>query len=250
MKILFVQTGKKFRSVIKRYVICYYLIIPFTHLTIFLFCFCPYYELYQIISYFVYSAMLLLSTIILGGTIDKDYPKTTNGQGFEISNEPAFDRILKERLSSPVQPPLSFEYDTLTVCRKDSLEITNDDRNELIRLIDGRLTLEMKMNTKAFDGVIITHGTDTMGETAKYIANSRCQLSPHFTPIVITGAMRPERFSNSDADFNLGMAVATIQLSKMGFIGLCMNGIIIPHDEYDRDLTTGQFLRRRRRQIT
>ena len=181
--------------------------------------------------------------IISGGTIDKDYPKTTNGQGFEISNEPAFDRILKERLSSPVQPPLSFEYDTLTVCRKDSLEITNDDRNELIRLIDGRLTLEMKMNTKAFDGVIITHGTDTMGETAKYIANSPPQYIP-FPPIVITGAMRPERFSNSDADFNLGMAVATIQLSKNGFIGLCMNGIIIPYDEYDRDLTTGQFLRR------
>ena len=99
--------------------------------------------------------------------------------------------------------------------------------------------------TKAFDGVIITHGTDTMGETAKYIAYSLPQLTFQFPPIVITGAMRPERFSNSDADFNLGMAVATIQLSKNGFIGLCMNGIIIPHDEYDRDLTTGQFLRRR-----
>ena len=185
----------------------------------------------------------IVSTIILGGTIDKDYPKTTNGQGFEISNEPAFDRILKERLSSPVQP-LSFEYETMTVCRKDSLEITNDDRAELIREIMARLALEMKMNANTYDGVIITHGTDTMGETAKYIANSRCQLSPHFTPIVITGAMRPERFSNSDADFNLGMAVATIQLSKNGFIGLCMNGIIIPYDEYDRDLTTGQFLRR------
>jgi L-asparaginase len=121
------------------------------------------------------------------------------------------------------------------------------------------------MNTNAFDGVVITHGTDTMGDTAKYIANHRmddhikknsnnddddddddgpekCQLL--FPPIVITGAMRPERFSNSDADFNLGMAVATIQLSKYGFIGICMNGIIIPHDEYHRDLNTGQFLRR------
>ena len=190
--------------------------------------------------------MLLLTTIISGGTIDKDYPKTTNGQGFEISNEPAFDRILKERLSLPVQP-LSFEYDTLTVCRKDSLEITNDDRNELISLIFTRLTLEIKMNTTALDGVIITHGTDTMGETANYIANhikNHSQLLQQLPPIVITGAMRPERFSNSDADFNLGMAVATIQLSKKGFIGLCMNGIIIPHDEYDRDLSTGQFLRR------
>ena len=126
----------------------------------------------------------------------------------------------------------------------------------------------MKWNTKTYDGVIITHGTDTMGETAKYIANSlrmehfknhsndddddddnNDSSSPkyqllQFPPIVITGAMRPERFSNSDADFNLGMAVATIQLSRNGFIGVCMNGIIIPHDEYDRDLTTGQFLRR------
>jgi L-asparaginase len=188
----------------------------------------------------VCTVIILLYILLLGGTIDKDYPKTTNGQGFEISNEPAFDRILKERLSSPVQP-LSFQYETLTVCRKDSLEITNDDRYELIRLIVDRLTSDID---ELFDGVVITHGTDTMGETAKYIAKYRMEYEL-LPPIVITGAMRPERFSNSDADFNLGMAVATIQLSKFGFIGICMNGIIIPHDEYDRNLNTGQFLRRR-----
>jgi len=74
--------------------------------------------------------------------------------------------------------------------------------------------------------------------------------------------MRPERFSNSDADFNVGMAVATIQLSQPGFIGICMNGLVIPQpqpkqqhknentSEYNnniinRDLATGQFLLRR-----
>lgn len=163
-----------------------------------------------------------------GGTIDKDYPKTTNGWGFEISEEPAVRRLLENRLLSP-----SFEYEYLTICLKDSTEITDGDRSNLVH------RLEDRVSEKSFDGVVITHGTDTMAETASFLAE-HCLDAP---PIIVTGAMRPERFSNSDADFNLGMAVAAIQLSPPGFVGICMHGLVLKHEEIDRNLETGQFVR-------
>ena len=166
-----------------------------------------------------------------GGTIDKDYPKTTNGWGFEIGEDPAFRRLLEERLSP------SFEYECQTICRKDSLEITDVDRSAMSREIDIRLEQGHR-----FDGVILTHGTDTMAETAKYLAGSKKSRPEKNVPIVITGAMRPERFSNSDADCNLGMAIAAIQTCPPGFVGICMHGLVLSHDNITRDLQTGKFL--------
>jgi L-asparaginase len=163
-----------------------------------------------------------------GGTIDKDYPKTTNGWGFEIG-EPAFERLLKERLSP------SFDYEVGTVCQKDSTQITDDDRAALAEEILRRL------NEKNFSGVVITHGTDTMAETAQYLANYRTRRR---VPIVITGSMRPERFSNSDADCNLGMAIATVQTAPKFFVGICMHGMVLSHDEIDRCLETGKFFKK------
>eukprot|EP00536_Pseudo-nitzschia_multiseries_P007561 jgi/Psemu1/195897/e_gw1.179.13.1 len=177
-----------------------------------------------------------------GGTIDKDYPKTTNGWGFEISEEPAFRRLLRDRLSTP---PPSFRYDCLSVCRKDSTELTDSDRSELVRRLDEAISLHAERGDP-LDGIIVTHGTDTMAETAGWLASAPTRNGDNANananvPVVITGAMRPERFSNSDADFNLGMAVAAVQLLPPGFVGICMHGRILRHDDIDRDLDTGQF---------
>ena len=194
-----------------------------------------------------------------GGTIDKDYPKTTNGWGFEISEEPAFQRLLRDKCTHRHVPP-SFEYEFMTVCRKDSTEIDDFDRAELARLVGDRLLqLEQEEeqqignnnddnnNNLPFDGVVITHGTDTMAETAHFLAeqhkNKRHEIL-HTVPILVTGAMLPERFSDSDASFNLGMAIAAVQLSPPGFVGICMHGLVLKHDEIDRDADTGQFVRR------
>jgi L-asparaginase len=188
-----------------------------------------------------------------GGTIDKDYPKTTNGWGFEIG-EPAFRRLLEERLSP------SFEYEVLIVSQKDSTEITDSDRCALATKIQLRLEKAGLAGGIVFDGVVVTHGTDTMAETAEYLGmifsmhrEQREQLSGvkncyHLTrsmvPIVLTGAMRPERFSNSDADCNLGMAIAAVQTVPLGFIGICMHGLVLSHEVTDRDPHTGKFVRK------
>ncbi len=152
-----------------------------------------------------------------GGTIDKDYPHTTKGWAFEFG-EPATNRIL-EKLNP------SFDYEVLTAFQKDSLEITEADREKLTNLIQ----------EQEGDKFIITHGTDTMLETATYLKeriNSRL--------IVITGAMLPERFSNSEAPINLGAAIATANLKEQG-VFIAMHGIVKPCGEIKRNLETGKY---------
>lgn len=170
-----------------------------------------------------------------GGTIDKDYPKTTNGWGFEIG-EPAFRRLLEERLSP------SFDYEFLTVCQKDSTEITDNDRLAMRQEIDKSVTKGIETN-EPFHGVILTHGTDTMADTARYLAKSNT-THKSCVPIIITGSMRPERFSNSDADCNLGMAIAAVQTAPSNFVGICMHGLVLSHETVHRDLETGKFIQK------
>ena len=69
--------------------------------------------------------------------------------------------------------------------------------------------------------IIITHGTDTMGETAAALAGISGKT------IVLTGAMLPEKFRDSDADFNLGMAIAAVRLSPPG-VYVALNGTVTP----------------------
>ena len=152
-----------------------------------------------------------------GGTIDKDYPHTTQGWAFEFG-EPATTRIL-ERLSP------SFQYDIVTACQKDSLEITKAHREAMLACIKAR----------PYDGYVLTHGTDTLLETAAYLAK-RLQDQK----VVLTGAMRPERFTNSDAPLNLGMAIAALQLIPSG-VHVAMHGIVKPHNAMQRNLDSGAF---------
>jgi len=152
-----------------------------------------------------------------GGTIDKDYPHTTKGWAFEFG-EPATIRILEK-----LDP--SFEFDVITSCQKDSLEITDQDRQDLADLIN-------KQDGNKF---IITHGTDTMMETATYLSE---RVGDKL--IVITGAMRPERFSNSEAPINLGCAIAAANLIEKG-VFIAMHGIVKTHTEIKRNLVTGKY---------
>ena len=152
-----------------------------------------------------------------GGTIDKDYPHTTKGWAFEI-HEPAVNRILNK-----LNP--SFSYEIKSVLKKDSLEINNEDRD---------LLLEICKNAKE-NKIIITHGTDTMEETAVHLNSIKNKT------IIITGSMRPEKFTDSDADLNIGMAISGVQTLSNG-IYIAMHGLIIPHDKIDRNKETGQYI--------
>ncbi len=158
-----------------------------------------------------------ITFIQTGGTIDKDYPHTTKGWAFEFG-EPACKRILEK-----LKP--SFEYEIITSCQKDSLEITDKDRENLAVLIQ----------KQECDKIIITHGTDTMVETAKYLDDIiKDKL------IVITGAMLPERFTNSEAPINLGGAIATANIKEKG-VFISMHGVVKLFNEIKRNMETGKY---------
>jgi L-asparaginase len=152
-----------------------------------------------------------------GGTIDKDYPRTTKGYSFEIT-EPAVRRIL-ERINP------TFEYRIIPLLQKDSLDLTEDDRQRIVQ----------ECQKRAEDRIIITHGTDTMIETAKAL---RSLKGKH---IVLTGAMRPEKFSDSDAPFNIGLAVGAVSTLPCG-VYIAMHGKVHPFDVCTRNPSTGQFV--------
>lgn len=152
-----------------------------------------------------------------GGTIDKDYPRLQRGYAFEIA-EPAVQRILEKA-------NLAFEYEIQPLLKKDSMDIDDTDRQKIYETCE----------RSSFDKIIITHGTDAMIETAKILASIQ-----HKT-IILTGALRPQRFSNTDADFNLGLAIGAINVLTEG-VYIAMNGQIFPHDRVQRDEKTGQFV--------
>lgn len=163
------------------------------------------------------SNKLKIVFIQTGGTIDKDYPHATKGWAFEFGT-PAFNRIL-EKLNP------SFDFEVLSAFQKDSLEITDEDRDTLANLI---------LASKD-DKFIVTHGTDTMFETASFL-NERLKNKL----IIITGAMRPERFSNSDAAINLGAAIAATNLIASG-VFIAMHGIVKSWEQMKRDMQTGKY---------
>ena len=140
-----------------------------------------------------------ITFIQTGGTIDKDYPHSSNGWAFEI-HEPALERVL-EKLNP------SFEYNVISAFKKDSLEITEADLQHLKKMIE-------KTNSEK---LIITHGTDTLSNTAHYLANHNLGKT-----IVLTGAMRPQKFVDTDADVNLGLAIQQFKRCQMVFLSVCM----------------------------
>ena len=155
-----------------------------------------------------------------GGTIDKDYPRLRGGYAFEIT-EPAVERVLEK-----VRP--SFEYEIIQVLKKDSSDMTDDDREKILSAC-----LETEL-----DKIVITHGTDTMLDTARKLSSIEEKT------IVITGAMRPELFANSDASFNIGTAIGAISVLDRG-VYIAMNGRVIRWDSCQRDEKTGQFLEKK-----
>jgi L-asparaginase len=150
---------------------------------------------------------------------------------------PAFQRFVEERLSP------SFEYEFFSIFQKDGNDITDDDRVELLEQIDDLLEIAYGEGNE-YDGVIITHGTEGMVETARFLGSTEFDEDRSAPRILITGAMRSERDADSDADGNLGMAIAAVQTTPPGFVGICMHGLVLSHDTVDRDPYTGKIFRK------
>ena len=159
------------------------------------------------------QGILILTT---GGTIDKNYFDALSEYQIVDSGIPA---LLKEaRVALP--------YRLVEVMRKDSLELTDADRTLIAAA--AREAPEMR--------IVITHGTDTMTETAKLLT----ALVPDKT-IVLTGALSPARFAETDAPFNLGMAFATAQVAAPG-VWIAMSGQVFDGLQVRKDREAGKFV--------
>jgi L-asparaginase len=85
------------------------------------------------------------------------------------------------------------------------------------------------------DKIVVTHGTDTMIETARKLSRVKNKA------IVLTGAMKPEKFVDSDASFNVGAALGALSVLSNG-VYVAMNGLVLPWNKVKRDERSGRFV--------
>ncbi|MGH8178523.1 MAG: asparaginase domain-containing protein [Steroidobacter sp.] len=156
-----------------------------------------------------------IAVVTTGGTIDKIYFDALST--FKVG-EPAVARLL--HIAHVAHP---FRVDELL--RKDSLELTDEDRRRLCEHVAALASTR----------VIVTHGTDTMTESAKALASVQGKT------IVLTGALAPARFHESDASFNLGMAFAAVQTLPPG-VYIAMSGQVFRGDQVRKDREIGRFV--------
>ncbi|HPZ47718.1 MAG TPA: asparaginase domain-containing protein [Novosphingobium sp.] len=157
--------------------------------------------------------ILVLTT---GGTIDKNYFDALSEYRIVDSGIPA---LLEEaRVAVP--------FRVVELMRKDSLDLTESDR-----------ALIAAAARQAPEGrIVITHGTDTMTETAQVLAAE----VPGKT-MVLTGALSPARFAETDAPFNLGMAFAAAQTCPAG-VWIAMSGQVFDGLKVRKDREAGKFV--------
>ena len=155
-----------------------------------------------------------IAVFTTGGTIDKEYFDAKGG--YEVG-APMVRHILEQgRVDADIQ--------VRELLRKDSLDMTELDR----------LTIRDAVASSPVSRVVITHGTDTMVETARMLTQI-----PDKT-VVLTGALQPGRFADSDAPFNLGMAIAAVQTLPAG-VYLAANGRIFPADGVRKNRDHNRF---------
>jgi L-asparaginase len=149
-----------------------------------------------------------------GGSIDKTYSPLSSS--FEVGG-PQAGRILREG-------GLGEEVVEEAVCRKDSLDLTPADRALIVEAV--RRSPHRK--------ILITHGTDTAAETALALRGVQGKV------IVVTGALRPAAFRDSDAPFNLGFAVAALETLPPG-VYLAFHGRLFDPERVTKNAAKDQF---------
>jgi L-asparaginase len=159
---------------------------------------------------------MFIRFITTGGTIDKIYFDALSQ--FEVG-----DSQLKHILTDGL---IDFEYDIVSLFHKDSLDLTDADRS----------TLRQKIEQDRSSLFVVTHGTDTMVETAAAL-----QSIPGKS-IVLTGALSPARFKSTDAMFNVGMAVAAVQIVQPG-VYIAMNGQVFAAGSVRKNREANRFER-------
>ena len=155
-----------------------------------------------------------LKIITTGGTIDKLY----------------FDDLSDYQIGKPIIGELlntyhvGFDFEVVPLLKKDSIYITDEDRELIKNVIE-------KSDESYF---LITHGTDTMIETARYLKSITDKT------IVMTGALTPARFNSTDAIFNIGCAVAAVQTQPAG-VWVIMNGLVWDPEKVRKNRKANRF---------
>ncbi len=155
--------------------------------------------------------------LVTGGTFDKEYDELTGRLYFKDTHIQEMLRLGRCRV------PVAVE----TVMMKDSLEMIPGDRE----------TIAWRCREAAESWIVVTHGTDTMVETAAILAEAETGKT-----IVLTGAMVPWAFGSSDGLFNLGSALSFVQVLPPG-VYVAMNGRCFPWDDVRKDREQGVFER-------
>ena len=161
-----------------------------------------------------------IEIIITGGTIDSYYDVIKDT--VVPSNKSAVPSFLKSLKTNDI---FSFHE----VCMKDSRSINNKDLGRILNVIN-------KAHSKE---IIITHGTYTMPDTARFLS---ANIKSKDKVVILTGSMIPLMgFSPSDAPFNLGYSLASVKTLKPG-VYLCMNGQIFTSSEVAKRISEGRFV--------
>jgi L-asparaginase len=159
--------------------------------------------------------IMAIRIFITGGTFDKEYNELNGELYFKNTHLQELLTLGRSRLSVNIKPLMMI----------DSLEMTAEHRNFIAE--ECQQCVENK--------IVITHGTDTMAETARVLAQ---QVSGK--TIVLTGAMIPIKFGSSDGLFNLGSALAFVQSLPTG-VYVAMNGRYFNWDNVRKNRQTGIF---------
>ena len=150
-----------------------------------------------------------------GGTIDKIY--FDQKSRYEVG-EPTIDEVLQEA-------NVTVDYRCEKIMRKDSLDLTEEDRQRIYEVIEA----------DTHQQIVITHGTDTMIQTAQ-----KLQPLAKEKVIVLTGSMMPAKFKSSDAMFNIGGALIAVQTLPPG-VYIVMNGQIFNPGQARKNVELNRF---------
>jgi L-asparaginase len=161
-----------------------------------------------------YNASLPITIYTTGGTIDKVYFDAKGG--YEVG-APMVRQILEHGR-------VNGEIPIVELLRKDSLEMTAADR----------IAIRDAIAASSATRVVVTHGTDTMVETALALQGIAGKT------IVLTGALQPARFADSDAEFNLGLAIGAVQALPAG-VYIAANGRVFPADAVRKNTKLNRF---------
>ncbi len=158
----------------------------------------------------------MIDIFTTGGTIDKIYFDALSE--YHIGPTPLPDILAENNVYVP--------HRVTQLMRKDSLELTDDDRQ----------TIHDAVAASDADKILVTHGTDTMVQTGKVLADITDKT------IVLTGAMQPATLRNSDAEFNVGFALAATQTLPHG-VYIAMNGEVFDPATAKKDRDAHRFIR-------